>query len=85
MRPKTADYDKPVDLGGCDLMTIEEYLGAVECGALMDCDGMGEPVKDGKVALVPLNEKTGWPDWIYPSDGIDAIPEDATHIAWYNK
>lgn len=79
-RPATANYKTPVKPGD-DVMTVEEYLEA----GFVDYDGMGEPVKDGKIAEPEYNPKTGWPDWLKPSDGDSKIPQDATHIIWYNR
>lgn len=58
-----------------DIMTIEEFKEEVKGGMFIDYDGFGHPVKDGME-----DEKI----YIYPSK-IHEIPEDATHIAWYNK
>lgn len=77
-RPKTADYKTPVGPDD-DLMTVEEYLAAVKAGAIIDYDGMGAPVRDGLEAEMPGTI------WIYPSQGVSAIPQDATHINWFNR
>ena len=77
-RPETADYKHPVDPDD-HLMTIQEYLNTIKSGAIIDDDGMGSPVKGGHFAYIGENV------WIYPSEGIDAIPLDATHVAWFNK
>lgn len=82
-----ANYDKSVKFSstnryGCgpddedDAYTVEEFMEHVKNGSFIDCDGFGEPVKDGKAD----------PDiWIYPSEAKETIPEDATHIVWYNR
>ena len=57
-----------------DLMTVEEFKRRVESKFFIDYDGFGQAVKEGKVD----------PVLIYPSQ-VDEIPEDATHIMWYNK
>ncbi|KAB1068750.1 hypothetical protein [Methylobacterium planeticum] len=57
------------------VMTVEEYLDSVECGAFIDYDGFGHPVRDGKHCNVEVK----------PSDGRDGIPPDATHIVWFNR
>lgn len=60
-----------------DLFTIEEFEEMVSYGALNDYDGVGKPVKD---------ELYDWNHDIYPSDVVDKlIPEEATHILWFNK
>lgn len=84
-RPATANYTRKFSPDEGELMTVEEYLGSVECGGFIDDDGMGEAVRDGLAAEYPANEETGWPDWIKPSWGIEAIPEDATHVLWFNR
>ena len=58
-----------------DAMTVEEFKDDVNTGCLIDYDGFGHPMKDGKMA--------GHLD-IYPSR-VDIIPEDATHIIWFNR
>jgi hypothetical protein len=58
-----------------DLMTVKEYLSNVKCGGFIDYDGFGQPAKDGKMADVAIS----------PSSGSFDIPEDATHIVWYNR
>lgn len=73
-RPLTADYKTPVDEDDC-LLTVEEFLNDVANGFFNDWDGFGAPVKDGLEA----------DEWIYPSQGIHVIPQDATHINWFNK
>lgn len=83
-RPKTANYYQPVDPDDGEIMTVAEYLEHVKEGLLMDSDGMGAPVRDGREALAEVDE-TGWPAWLRPSDGIEKIPEDATHILWMNR
>lgn len=77
---KKAIYEKRLDEDNGDVMTIEEFKGMVACGGITDYDGHGHPMKDGL-------EDHGWylyPSNVDPEDG-DGIPEDATHIAWYNK
>ena len=71
--PDPNEYDT-----GCegDLMPVVEYLECVKEGLFIDYDGFGHPVKD--------NKKDGEIN-IYPSDGALHIPDDATHIIWYNK
>lgn len=66
-------YDKDLPDYG-DLMTRYEWLAAVEQKCFIDDDGFGKPVKDGKMAGCV----------IYPSDA-DQLPDDATHVMWFNK
>jgi len=57
-----------------DLMTVANWLEFVNSGDFSDYDGVGHPVKDGKMC------KTR----IYPSIA-DQLPEDATHVLWFNR
>ncbi len=70
--PETYDRDLPT-YG--DLMTVEDFMECVSCGLFIDYDGSGHPVKNGRMSK--LN--------IYPSQCPGVIPEDATHIMWFNK
>lgn len=67
-----------------ELMTVEEFKQACIVGALIDYDGMGDLVKDGKIITPPAPEGSFFPKWVYPSRRHE-IPEDVTHILWYNK
>lgn len=57
-----------------DLMTKEEFIESAEEGFFIDYDGHGYPVKDNMMN----NDHV-----IYPSDCN--FPDDATHIAWFNR
>jgi len=57
-----------------DLMTVEVYKLRVKTRTFVDYDGCGCPVKNGKMSK----------QHIYPSQ-IDSVPEDATHIIWFNR
>ena len=75
------DIDPP-DYG--DVMTVAEFLEDVENGNLIDYDGHGYPMRDGKIAH---GRNTGF-DYefvVRPSKGKDGIPADATHIVWFNR
>lgn len=61
---------------GDDVMTLEDYLDCVKNGSFIDYDGYGHPVKDNK-------QDTQFD--IFPSEGRNHIPLDATHIVWFNK
>jgi hypothetical protein len=58
-----------------DLMTVKDFMDSCVIGAFIDYDGYGHPVKDGKmmgsVAVLPSKRRE--------------IPEDATHIVWFNR
>lgn len=64
---------KDYDYG--DLMTVEEFKANVESGGFIDYDGMGHAVRGDEV-----DESF----YVYPSE-VDKIPEDATHILWFNR
>ena len=79
-------YDAPVNFSvtgtyGCvpkgedDVYTVEEFRDCCDSKAFVDYDGWGYPVKEKKAAR---NVK------IQPSV-VECIPEDATHIVWYNR
>lgn len=87
-----ANYTDPVKFTstnnyGCgpqgedDVYTVEEFKTLCENGAFIDYDGFGCPVKDSKAD----------PSFfIYPSRVVAYpnprwIPEDATHVVWYNR
>lgn len=53
-----------------DVMTVEEWLDAVNSGLFVTYDGSGYWVKDNKESN----------DEVFSSK-----PEDATHVTWYNK
>ena len=58
-----------------DVYTIDEFKSCVHSGAFIDYDGFGYPVKDKKadpkITIVP--------------SCLETIPEDATHIIWFNR
>jgi hypothetical protein len=58
-----------------DVYTVEEFREHVKSGSFIDYDGHGRPVKDGMADRTMI---------IQPST-VDEIPEDATHIVWYNR
>lgn len=58
-----------------DLMTVSEFKGAVYDGMFNDDDGHGRPMRDGKISYGMQ---------VYPSR-LWEIPEDATHVMWFNK
>jgi hypothetical protein len=77
MNPETAKYIRPLLTWERDcIMSVQEFRDAVKQGAFVDYDGFGHPMKD---------DKTDGSVYIYPSDHLDTIPDDATHIVWYNK
>ena len=58
-----------------DVYTVEEFLEFVRDNCFIDDDGYGHPVKDKKAD----DSIDIWPS------RVDEIPEDATHIVWYNR
>lgn len=75
--------DTTIDGHTGDLMTVKEFKECCECGGFLDYDGMGDLVKDGQI-VTPKGAEGLMPDWIYPSKR-NTIPDDVTHILWYNK
>ena len=77
-RPVTGKYTEKVNPKAGDLVTVQEYRDLADSGAIMNSDGFGRAVKDGmeddryEVELRPRKH------------GAD-IPQDATHVMWYNK
>jgi hypothetical protein len=61
-----------------EVMTIQEFIDAVNCGAYIDYDGFG----------VYANDDTKSNAIVYPSDvekGLMEKDERFTHIVWYNR
>jgi hypothetical protein len=59
-----------------DIMTLEEFWGAVSVGVYIDYDGYGY-AGDGV---------NFWPEHIIaPSTPKHDVPAKATHIKWFNK
>ena len=58
-----------------DVYTIKEFIENCESGGFIDYDGFGYPVKDSKACTQII---------IKPSR-VAEIPEDATHIIWFNR
>jgi len=67
-------YDKPLPDYG-ELISVDRFRAAVLAGNLIDYDGTGHPVRDGR-----MDGK----HYVYPSDP-GSVPEDATHIMWFNR
>jgi hypothetical protein len=61
-----------------DVFTVQEFMEGVRDRLFMDYDGTGYAAKliEGQVLLSSVLAR--------PSR-IHEIPEDATHIAWFNK
>lgn len=73
-RKKVEYNDKITDFG--DVMAVEQFKDIVKCGGFVDYDGFAHPIRDGK-----MNHSI----YIYPSEMDTTLPEDATHVCWYNK
>lgn len=67
-------YDQDIPHHYADVMTVADWLAAVKAGNFIDYDGCGHAVLDGKMASPS----------IYPSEAY-LVPEEATHIAWFNR
>lgn len=70
------NYTKtPGEIDDC-VLTLLEFEEDCKFGLFIDYDGFGHPMKDGFI-----DQKI----WVRPSDRSTSIPEDATHIVWYNR
>lgn len=65
------------ELPGADdtIFTVEEFRQDCADRSLIDYDGFGCPMRDGR--LCPYVS-------VYPSE-VDKLPPDATHVVWYNR
>lgn len=72
-------HDTTIDGHTGTLMTVEDFKESCVDGLFIDYDGMGDMVKDGKIVEVDA----AYP-YIYPSIA-DSIPDEITHILWYNR
>lgn len=59
-----------------DVYTVEEFMSHVASKSFIDYDGFGHPVKD-KLADESI--------FVYPSNAKETIPDDATHVVWFNR
>lgn len=66
-------YNQEISKYG-DLFTVLEFEEMVESGMLIDYDGYGHACKNGRRSST-----------IVTPSKIKDIPEDATHVVWYNK
>ncbi|MCB0510038.1 MAG: hypothetical protein KDC82_04685, partial [Bacteroidetes bacterium] len=73
MTGTVGNYTRSIVNSYGELMTVKEYLINIAMGAFTDYDGYGYAVKD-----CHIDESKS----IFPSSGIDNIPNDATHIIW---
>jgi len=67
------EYDIPLSTYG-DLIEIKEFIDCCEGGGFIDYDGNGLPVLDNKMG-----------DYRIKPSQRKYIPEDCTHIMWYNR
>jgi hypothetical protein len=63
-----------------DLLTMEEWIASVECGALIDYDGFGHYVL-GDTVLSSMSM------YVKPSmlKRNEVFTQTYTHIMWYNR
>jgi hypothetical protein len=60
-----------------DVMSVDEWLHAVECGGFIDYDGHGYYVRDDKMDRNQLAK---------PSTAKEQPPKEGyTHVAWFNR
>lgn len=68
-----SNYNVPIP-EYADVMTKDDFICLVrDDGLFTEWDGTGYPAKDGKMDRTKS---------VFP---LSQIPEDATHIAWFNK
>ncbi len=66
----------PRDLEWGDLMSIENFRGAVKAGMFRNYDGFGKLATETEESDIE----------IYPSMFLSMeVPDWATHVMWYNK
>ena len=65
-------YDIPPTHG--EVMTVARFKELVKDGSFIDYDGFGHPAKMTMDIYQAISPST-----------VDLIPEDATHIVWYNR
>ena len=70
-----ANYDQTPSDGLGEIMTVDNFRDAVAAGAFIDYDGFGYPVKNGKYD----------DDFVIIPSQVSKIPDDATHIMWFNR
>lgn len=58
-----------------DVYTVEQFKEFCKRGAFIDYDGFGHPVKDNMCD----------PSICVRPSKLNDIPDDATHIVWYNR
>lgn len=68
---------KPIDSDCGDVMTIPEFVKAVEDGCFIDYDGFGEYATATEVSDI----------MVHPSDILagEKPPAEYTHVVWYNR
>lgn len=64
------EYNRPIDPEYTHVMTVKEWEKAVKDGWFGNYDGSGYWMKD----RMKCNDEV-----------FSSLPEDATHVAWYNK
>lgn len=59
-----------------DIMTLESFINAIECGAFIDYDGFGEYISANKLTGILVK----------PSDlKYNKIRKEFNHIIWFNR
>ena len=68
-----SNYNVPIP-EDADVMTKEDFIYQVkDVGLFTEWDGSGYPARDGKM------DRNGG---VFP---LSRIPDDATHVVWFNK
>jgi hypothetical protein len=58
-----------------DIYSVKDFTDECVSRNFIDYDGFGNPMRDGRVN----------PDIIIKPSRLEEIPQDATHIIWYNR
>ena len=74
-----SDVSTTIDGHVGHLMTVQEFKDDCWRGVFNDYDGSGDLVKDGAVIVKRIDDS-----WIVKPSNRHAIPDDITHILWYN-
>ena len=68
-----------------DLMTIEEFIGAVKVGALINYDGFGNLAMENGMSEIEVR-----PSYVFDKDGkitdrFSEFMKEFTHVVWFNR
>lgn len=64
------------------ILTRDDYINNCKSYGFIDYDGYGEPVDAEGYTCMPDDAKN---DFCYPSNMGEDLPENCTHVVWYNR